>query len=345
MKKKRILISLALIISLIAFSSGAAAKPISPPPSLVHKPGKMSYEHMNYLAYEIGPRVGGSENEREAEQYIKGQFERIGLETTVQPFNYVRRGITYTSSNVVAYKPGKSSKQMIVGAHYDSVAVGRGVDDNASGVGIVLEVAEVLKKIKTPYSIVFIAFGAEESGLQGSKYYASQMTEADINNTVAMINLDSLAVGDKMYVYGSPGEDGFVRDLALNIASKKKLNVETNPGLNPNYPAGTTGDWSDHVPFKDLGIPYGYLEATNWEIGDLDGYTQTMKHGGVWHTPNDTLEFIESEYPGRVQEHLTTFSILLTDVIKSLDLEKKKPKKKKKIKAKEKPPIKVRGEK
>ena len=96
---------------------------------------------------------------------------------------------------------------------------------------------------------------------------------------------------------------------------------------------------------RDLGIPYGYLEATNWEIGDLDGYTQTMKHGGVWHTPNDTLEFIESEYPGRVQEHLTTFSILLTDVIKSLDLEKKKPKKKKKIKAKEKSPIKVRGEK
>lgn len=114
-----------------------------------------------------------------------------------------------------------------------------------------------------------------------------------------MFNLDSLAVGDQMYVYGSSGEDGFVRDLALEIATNKKLNIETNIGLNPDYPAGTTGDWSDHAPFKRLGIPYGYLEAT---------------------------------------------SILLTEVLKSLDLEKQKPKPKK-VKDKTKPYDKVRGEK
>ena len=329
MKKKLSLLILALMVSLLGFSSAVAAEPKSYHPSLVHKPGKMAYEHLNHLAYDIGSRVASSESEKVAGQYVKGQFERIGLKTSVQEFNYVRRGVTYTSSNIIAYKPGKSSKQIIVGAHYDSVAAGRGVDDNASGVGIVLEVAEVLKNIKTPYSIVYIAFGAEEVGLQGSNYYASQMTDAEIDNTVAMINLDSLAVGDKMYVYGSPGEDGFIRDLALEIAGKKKLNVGTNPGVNPEYPAGTTGDWSDHAPFERLGIPYGYLEATNWEIGDLDGYTQTEKHGGVWHTRNDTLEFIEKEFPGRVQEHLSSFSILLTDVLKSLDLEKQKPKPKK----------------
>ncbi|MBD3107487.1 M20/M25/M40 family metallo-hydrolase [Bacillus sp. AGMB 02131] len=347
MKKKLSLLILALMVGVLFFSSVAGAAPKSYPPSLVHKPGKMSYEHMNYLAYDIGPRVAGTQSEIAAGQYIKGQFERIGLKTSVQQFNYVRRGVTYTSSNIIAYKPGKSSKQIIVGAHYDSVAAGRGVDDNASGVGIVLEVAEVLKKIKTPHSIVFVAFGAEEVGLQGSNYYASQMSDADIDNTVAMINLDSLAVGDKMYVYGSPGEDGFVRDLALKIAAQKKLNVGTNPGVNPDYPAGTTGDWSDHAPFNRLGIPYGYLEATNWELGDLDGYTQTEKHGGVWHTQNDTLEFIEKEFPGRIQEHLSTFSIVLTDVLKSLDIEKQKPKpkKEKKVKDKTKPHEKVRGEK
>ncbi|MFT4417272.1 M20/M25/M40 family metallo-hydrolase [Fredinandcohnia humi] len=319
MKKRISLIMISLLMGLLGFAGGISAQTVTYDPSLAHKDGAMAYEHMNYLAYEIGPRIAATENERKAEQYIKGQFERMGLKTEVQPFQYTRRGTTYSSSNVIAYKPGKSSKQVIVGAHYDSVSVGRGVDDNASGVGVMLEVAEVLKKINTPYSIVFIAFGAEEVGLQGSNYYAKNMTQAKIANTVGMINLDSLAVGDNMYVYGSAGEAGFIRDQALEIAKKKKLNVGTNPGLNPAYPEGTTGDWSDHAPFKRLGIPYGYLEATNWEIGDLDGYTQTVKHGGVWHTPNDTLEFIEREYPGRIHEHLSTFSTLLTDLLKFMN--------------------------
>ncbi|MEW9053609.1 MAG: M20/M25/M40 family metallo-hydrolase [Neobacillus sp.] len=319
MPRKFTITFIALLFGLLTIVGGASAQTVTYHSSLAHKNGAMAYQHMNYLAYEIGQRIAGSENERLAEQYIKGQFERIGLETTVQDFSYRRRGATITSSNVVAYKPGKSSKQIIVGAHYDSVSVGRGVDDNASGVGILLEVAEVLKKIETPYSIVYIAFGAEESGLRGSNYYANNMSDEEIENTIGMINMDSLAVGDKMYVYGSAGEDGFIRDQALQIAKKKKLNVGTNPGLNPVYPAGTTGDWSDHAPFKAKGIPYGYLEATNWEIGAKDGYTQTVKHGGIWHTNNDTIEFIEKEFPGRIEEHLSTFSTLLTDLLKFMN--------------------------
>ncbi|KHE72775.1 M20/M25/M40 family metallo-hydrolase [Halobacillus sp. BBL2006] len=316
MKQKISVILFALIFGILTMVGSASADPITYHPSLAHKDGAMAYQHMNYLAYDIGSRIAGSENEREAAEYIKGQFERIGLDTEIEGFNF---SSNKSSSNVIAYKEGKSSKQIIVGAHYDSVSAGLGVDDNASGVGVLLEAAEVLKNIKTPYSIVFIAFGAEEVGLRGSKYYANHMSAEEIEKTIGMINLDSLAVGDQMYVYGNDGEDGFIRDQALAIADKKKLDVETNPGLNPDYPAGTTGDWSDHAPFKAKGIPYGYLEATNWEIGDLYGYQQTVEYGEVWHTENDTLEFIEEEYPGRVQEHLSTFSTLLTDLLKFMD--------------------------
>lgn len=318
MKSRLALVVIALMVSLVGFVGGVSAQ-VTYHSSLAHKDGDMAYKHMKYLAYEIGSRTAASENERMAEEYIQGQFKRMGLQTDIQEFTYTRRGTTYSSSNVIAYKPGKSKEQIIVGAHYDSVSVGKGVDDNASGVGVMLEVAEVLKKIPTPYSIVFIAFGAEEVGLRGSNYYAVNMSDDEVENTVGMINLDSLAVGDKMYVYGSGGEDGFIRNQALQIVKKKKLDVYTNPGINPEYPEGTTGDWSDHAPFKAKGIPIGYLEATNWEIGDLDGYTQTEKHGGVWHTPNDTIEFIEKEFPGRIQERLSTFSTLLTDMLKFMN--------------------------
>ena len=46
-------------------------------------------------------------------------------------------------------------------------AAGQGADDNASGVGVMLEVAERLAHYKIDYDVVFVAFGAEEAGLQG----------------------------------------------------------------------------------------------------------------------------------------------------------------------------------
>ncbi|WP_415639847.1 M28 family peptidase [Paenibacillus lupini] len=70
-------------------------------------------------------------------------------------------------------------------------------------------------------------------------------------------------------------------------------------------------DASDHVAFKYAGIPYGYLEATNWELGEMDGYTQTEKDGEIWHTPKDTIDYIDTNYPGRIEEHLGSFTRLL----------------------------------
>ena|GEM_PF-6286520 len=48
------------------------------------------------------------------------------------------------------------------------MTAGAGADDNASGVAVMLEVAERLAHFKIDYDIVFVAFGAEEAGLRGS---------------------------------------------------------------------------------------------------------------------------------------------------------------------------------
>lgn len=280
-----------------------------------HKAGETAYRHTEFLTEEIGPRTAGSEYERAARDYIMEQLETSGYEPLKQDFTYVRRGVTKQSSNVIGIKKGKSDKQIIVGAHYDSVAVGTGADDNASSVGVILETADALKKKNLPYTIKFVFFGAEEEGLRGSNHYASNMTPNELENTIAMINLDSLLAGDHIYVYGGSGEDGWIRDLALKIAKQRKIPLETNPGMNPEYPKGTTGDWSDHAPFQNAGIPIGYFEATNWEVGDLDGYTQTVKHGAIWHTEKDTLDFLEQEFPGRTEAHLNQFTRILTELL------------------------------
>ncbi|MED4205081.1 M20/M25/M40 family metallo-hydrolase [Neobacillus mesonae] len=285
--------------------------------------GTVAYQHVYNLTESIGPRVAGSANESKAGDYIYRELDKLGYQPTKQSFSYTRNRVTVNSANIIGTKLShsnkyKSDKQIIVGAHYDSVSVGKGADDNASSVGVILETANALQKKELHYDIKFVFFGAEEQGLRGSNYYVSQMTQEEKNNTIAMINLDSLLAGDNIYVYGSPGEDGWIRDLALNIANQKKIPLQTNPGINPDYPEGTTGDWSDHAPFQKAGIPIGYLEATNWEIGDLDGYTQTVKHGGIWHTKNDNLEFLEEQFPGRVQEHLHDFTVVLTDLLQDI---------------------------
>lgn len=73
------------------------------------------------------------------------------------------------------------------------------------------------------------------------------------------------------------------------------------------------------APFVKVGIPYGYFEATNWEIGELDGYTQTEKDGEIWHTEKDTISYIEENYPGRIDEHLNTFSQVLSNLLKHMN--------------------------
>ena len=290
--------------------------------------GELARRHVVYLSEEIGQRIAGTESELQAAQYIQSVLNNLGYEVLVQPFPFGGIEVSATpdpsslaqgSQNVIAIKPGESTKEIIVGAHMDSVSIGSGADDNASGVGVMLEVAQHLAQVDTPYTIRFVAFGAEEPGLNGSTYYVDQMSQEEIDNTLVMINLDSLAIGDYLYVYGDQGEDGQVRDWALTYAAQNNLPLETQNGANPDYPAGTTGDWSDHFPFKQAGIPYTYFESTNWTLGNKDGYIevdpQYGNSGEIMHSEYDTVAYFDKTFPGRMNEHLWVFSQVLTHIL------------------------------
>jgi len=287
--------------------------------------GSLALAQIELISNGIGPRPAGTDEEAQTMQYLVKAFEEFRIPSQVQPFVVTVDGNTIQSANIVALKHGSSSQEIIVGAHYDSVTTGNGADDNASGVGVILEVADRIKDLETPYSIRFIFFGAEEEGLQGSKYYVSQMTQEQKQNTIAMINLDSLTAGDFAYIYGDRGDKGLIRNWALDYAAKNDLQLQTQPGDNPKYPAGTTGDWSDHAPFKDAGIPYTYFESTNWTLGAQDGYTQVDPQygegGEIWHTQYDTLEYINHTFPDRMQERLQLYVRVLEAILTKFKLE------------------------
>ena len=61
------------------------------------------------------------------------------------------------------------------------------------------------------------------------------------------------------------------RDRALAIARSHGIAATTNPGLNKNYPKGT-GCCNDAEVFDKAGIAVLSVEATNWNLGNKDGY-------------------------------------------------------------------------
>jgi len=274
-------------------------------------PGTYASEYLTELSG-IGGRVTGTDKETAGGDWVKSKLEEMGYEVTVQSFDYDAEGTKGTSRNFIAEKKGTSDDVVVLGAHYDSVDVGSGMDDNGSGIAVVLEAAKALKDAETPQTIRFIFFGAEEVGLFGSDYYVSQLSQDELSKIVLMMNYDSLIAGDNAYVYGNADAGGKFRDEALAIAGEKELELITQPGENPEYAAGTTGDWSDHAAFKNAGIPYMYFEATNWSLGEKDGYTQVDvtlgEEGEIWHTQYDTIDYISTNFPDRIENRLKTFS-------------------------------------
>ena len=75
----------------------------------------------------------------------------------------------------------------IMSAHYDSVIGAHGANDNASGVGLLLELAYNFKDIETNKEIQFIAFGAEENESLGAYHYVNQLSTTDKKHILGVL--------------------------------------------------------------------------------------------------------------------------------------------------------------
>lgn len=290
-------------------------------------------EHLRFIGDTA--RYALDETERLAAVRIQERLEDLGFTVEVQEFTFVKKvsGVekTYPSQNLVIEVKGTGDKVFVLGAHYDStgIAVGStGVGDNASGVAVLMELAQkwLHAKNKPTETLRFVFFGAEEHGKKGSQAYVASN---DVSNVSGMINLDTLLGGDQLYIHSAHENvkeyscanpetysfDPVLRDKLLTIAGTEFLK---QPGYE-GYPEGQTGGWSDHQPFACAGIPVAYIEATNFAIDGQygnDGYSQTTdanawdcfdeenmtacdrktekKWGKVWHTERDTFAYLDS---------------------------------------------------
>jgi Zn-dependent M28 family amino/carboxypeptidase len=183
---------------------------------------------------------------------------------------YVNEVHTF-DDNVIGYIEGSDLRDevVIICAHYDHLGksasgIYYGADDNASGTAGVMELARMCAQaqengFKFRRSIVFIAFGAEETGLNGSIYYANNPV-FPLENTVMVINMDMIGRSDN-----SQKEPGYVNTWILRGHKKEMKKVlrsidkqidDVNFYRKKKFPERFMWYFgSDHYPFVRKGIP------------------------------------------------------------------------------------------
>jgi hypothetical protein len=216
------------------------------------------------------------------------------------------KGKTYNVAGAVeGNDPILKNEFIVIGAHYDhlgtggrnsssrmpdTLAVHNGADDNASGVTVLLSLAEQMNRenIRFRRSIIFVAFGAEEKGLLGSKQFISS-PPVDLQKIVAMINVDMVGRLDTSRGLQVSGTGTSLEaDSLIRLANKiTNFKLRMSPeGFGP----------SDHASFYGKDIPVFFITS-----GAHEDY----------HTPFDDAEKIN--FQGLNQ--ITSFVLRLTEEI------------------------------
>ncbi|MDR0660170.1 MAG: M20/M25/M40 family metallo-hydrolase [Prevotellaceae bacterium] len=217
--------------------------------------------------------------------------------------------IRVNTHNVVmmleGYDPALKNESIVIGAHYDhlgfggrgsgsrrpnELAIHNGADDNASGVSLVMRLAERLAKQKEQLkrSVVVVLFGAEEQGIVGSKYFVAH-TPKEVGRIAAMLNFDMVGRLNKQRNIQISGVGTFEQGEEI---VKSALNPDN---LKLTLSKGGFGP-SDHASFYAKQIPVLYFTT------------------GVhmdYHTPNDLAEKLD-------YEGIHSIELLAKDIVKQL---------------------------
>jgi hypothetical protein len=250
------------------------------------------------------------------------------------------------SQNVILRVAGaaESPRTIVIGAHYDTHYANGGASDNASGVALLLESAYRMQHQQSYHNLVYVFFGAEEVGLLGAEFFRSQLDAEEIGNLLFMINADVLLDGEVLGFgvgYQSTGSHNIAAGhrLAADITSiAQSLSQENEFKLQAL--ADLIRVPTDHQVFLAAGdtvvnmaglslmevppelqnlvptgtVPMGFMvdgvPIRVW--GEFEGKAIVCR---VCNSPRDTLEHIETNWPGLVAVNMNAFGTFLEALI------------------------------
>jgi hypothetical protein len=253
--------------------------------------GARAYEHVRRLV-EIGPRPPASDGIHKAQAYIIGQLKSYGCQVEEHDFHGSTPLGNLAMKNIVVKIPGTSQGIVLYTTHYDTVRIPNfvGADDGGSGVGAMLELARSFCARKNSLNVWIVFFDGEEAQGQwtdsasvnwtatnstfGSREMAASMAlSGDLKRIKAMILADMIGPAN-LKIKRDTNSTPWLTDLIWTTAAQ--LGYE-NVFVNENFPV--SGD--DHLSFIRRGIAGC----------DLIDFSIQFQY---WHTPQDTLDKVDS---------------------------------------------------
>ena len=146
-----------------------------------------------------------------------------------------------------------------------------GATDNGAGIAVLLTIAQELQDQPLPFGLRIIAFGSEELGLKGSRFYLDALSAEERRQLVAMLNFDALGSGRIIQVLGSSQLSGRVSVIAAG-ADIEVMRVGEIQGAT-----------SDHASFDRFLIPNIMFAS--------DDFSRI-------HTPDDNLDIVDPRFLG-----------------------------------------------
>ncbi len=252
---------------------------------------------------------------------VRSDFKAVALKATFtsKMTNSVRR---FDSNNIVAKYEGNDpelkDEYIIYTSHWDHLGKNKklegdqiynGANDNASGTGIIMNIAEAFSKLKngSKRSILFLAVTAEEQGLLGATYYSINPL-VPLEKTVAVMNID--AMGN---TYGKTkdlivvGKGNSELDVVLEYAAAqdgKYLIPDAEPEKGFYYR-------SDHFAFAKQGVPALYVDGGLDVVGKGKDYGHQKKDEYTsidYHAVSDEIKD-DWDFSGMVEDARILFRV------------------------------------
>jgi Zn-dependent M28 family amino/carboxypeptidase len=256
---------------------------------------------------EMAGRETGTPGNQRAREYIVKIFDSLQLSKTgdsfLQPFSFGQSN--QQGNNIVGVIKGTlfPDRYIAVTAHYDHLGTRNGTvffgtDDNASGTSCLLSMARYFKQHPPRHSVLFVAFDAEEKGLQGSKFFVAHCP-VPLTSVTLNINMDMVSRNDSNEIFASGIKHyPFLKRYVDSVQPFTPVHIRYgHDGVNPG-----SQDWtnqSDHFAFYQNNIPYVYFG---------------VEDHADYHQPGDTFDKVNKNFYYHVCTMITAVTSLLDQV-------------------------------
>ncbi|OGF16990.1 MAG: hypothetical protein A2W00_11175 [Candidatus Eisenbacteria bacterium RBG_16_71_46] len=238
---------------------------------------------------EAGPRIPGSAGHRAVREWLIGEIARLGGRVSVQGALDTVAGRPLEITNIIARFGPSAGRSLVLGAHWDTRAASDqaadpaqrslpvpGANDGASGVAVLLEVAELMSRRPPARPVDLVFFDGEDQGRaafpnefsRGARAFADSVRPLVAAGTGPQAAFIFDMVGDRdLGIY----PEVISQERASNLV-ELVLEAARATGAVHFHTRARYAITDDHVPLLDAGVPAV-------DIIDFD-YR-------AWHTPAD----------------------------------------------------------